>query len=267
MSTAFLWQNALANAWVGDTGTAALPALSLANLSDPQPRVRTRWPGGAGVSVWFDMGASAEIACVALISTTLGSAGGTTLVRARLSDDPLFATAAWDTGVLDPATDTYANGNVVLVHPTSASGRFLLVEMEDAAAGLIDVGRIVAGPLWRLSYGPSYGMAEGRMMLSRRDRNPFTGVEFPVRAVSEPRQATFTVPYVGRTEATTEWREMLATVGVVGDVLWIPDDGLSLAELNQRSIWGAPVQPGESALLQRAGFLHHTRSFTLTERV
>ena len=29
MSTAFLWQNALANAWVGDTGTAALPALSL----------------------------------------------------------------------------------------------------------------------------------------------------------------------------------------------------------------------------------------------
>ena len=102
MSTAFLWQNALANAWVGDRGTAALPALSLANLSDPQPRVRTRWPGGAGVSVWFDMGASAEVACVALISTTLGSAGGTTLVRARLSDDPLFATAAWDTGVLDP---------------------------------------------------------------------------------------------------------------------------------------------------------------------
>ena len=266
MSTAFLWQNALANAWVGDRGTAALPALSLANLSDPQPRVRTRWPGGAGVSVWFDMGASAEIACVALISTTLGSAGGTTLVRARLSDDPLFATAAWDTGVLDPATDAYANGNVVLVHPTSASGRFLLVEMEDAAAGLIDVGRIVAGPLWRCTHSWSLGRQQGRMILDRRDRNPYTGVEFPVRAVANPRQASFTLGTV-RLAEETEWRGMLNSISAAGDVLWIPDDGLSLAELNQQCIWGAPVQPGESALLQRAGFLHHTRSFTLTERV
>lgn len=267
MSTAFMWQNVLASAWVGDYGTASLPALSLANLSDPQPRVRTRWPTGAGVKLWYDLGATTTLSCVALISTTLGTAGGTTLVRARLSDDAGFATATWDTGAIDPETDDASNGNVVLVNATSAAGRYLFIELEDADAGLIDIGRIVAGPLWRPTYAPSYGMREGRMILDRRDRNPFTAVEFPVAAVVNPRQALFDLPYIARTEAVSEWRTMLDTLGATGDVLWIPEDTLSQAELNRRSIWGGANAPGESSLLQRAGFLHHTRSFALTERV
>lgn len=267
MSTAFLWQNVLASAWIGDSGTAATTSLPLSNLSDPQPRVRTRWSPGSGVALWCDLGSSQTVSCCAFIATTLGTAGGTTLVRVRVSDDPGFATATWDTGAIDPETDDAAGGNVVLVTATPASGRYMYIEMEDAAAGLIDVGRIVAGPLWRPTYSFSYGAREGRMILDRRDRNATTGAEFPVAAVVNPRQALFDLPYVAPADAVTEWRGMLDTLGAVGDVLWIPDDGLSQSELNRRSIWGAAMAPGESALLQRAGFLHHTRSFALTERV
>ena len=267
MSTAFLWQDRIAAAWLGEAGPACIPALPLSNVVDPQPRVRARWTTTTGIQIWGDFGSSVEISCFALIGTTLGFWGGSTTVRVQISDDPGFATAAWDTGTVSPATDAYSNGNVVLVHATRSTGRYLFVEIDDPDAEVVDVGRLMAGPLWRPTYSFAYGMREGRMILDRRDRNPHTGAEFPVAAVYNPRQALFDLPYVSPADAKAEWRTMLDALGAVGDVLWIPDDGLSQAELNRRSIFGSAVAPGESALLQRAGFLHHTRSFALTERV
>jgi hypothetical protein len=267
MATAFLWNNVLASAYMGDVGTGALSVLPLSNLQDPQPRLRTRWVPATGISIWADLGASMEVSAVAFICTTLGLAGGTPTVRAQLSDDAGFATAAWDTGTVSVSTSDAAGGNVVLLHETSATGRYMRIDIDDAAASELDVGRIVAGPLWRPATSFAFGMQEGRMVLDRRDRNPHSGAEFPVPAVFNPRQASFTLPYVSRADAIAQWREMLDTLGAVGDVLWIPDDTLAPAELNRRCIWGAAMPPGESALLQRAGFLHHTRAFTLTERV
>lgn len=268
MATGFLWNNLVASAaYLGDLGTAAIAALPISNLLDPQPRVRARYTTPTGIQIWCDFGASSAVSCVALIGTTLGQSGGSPTVRARVSDDAAFGSATWDTGAIDPETDDYANGNVVLVHATSATGRYLRVDIEDAAASLVDLGCLAAGLLWRPSYQPSYGMGEGRLILDRRDRNPFTAAEFPVRAVVNPRQASFQLPVISRAEAIAEWRSIVNTLGAVGDVLWVPDDSLSQSELNQRSIWGAILEPGGAALLQRASFVHHTRAFTLTERV
>ena len=266
MSTAFLFRDRIADAWIGETGPACITTLPLSNVRDAQPRVRARWTTTTGVGIWCDLGASYEIGCIALIATTLGLAGGSPTVRARVSDDAGFATSAWDTGAIDPETSDACAGNVVLIHPTSASGRFIQIDLEDAAAAELDIGRIVAGPLWRLAHSWAYGAEEGRLVLDRRDRNPDTGAEFPRRAAFNPRQARFSLPYVSRTEARDEWRTMLDTLGAAGDALWIPDDSLSLAELNRRCIWGSPVLPEASAVLQRAGFTHHTGSFALTER-
>jgi hypothetical protein len=267
MATAFLWNNHLASCFIGDIGTAALSVLPLSNIQDPQPRLRARWVPATGVQIWADLGSSVEVSAVAFISTTLGMSGGTPTVRVQLSDDAAFGTATWDTGTYAVSTDDAAGGNVVLLHETSATGRYMRIDMDDAAASELDVGRIIAGPLWRCAYSYAYGMQEGRMILDRRDRNPHSGAEFPVPAVFNPRQASFSLPYVSTTEATAEWRTMLDTLGAVGDVLWIPDDTLSPTELNRRCIFGAALPPTESALLQRAGFRHHTRGFTITERV
>jgi len=35
-------------------------------------------------------------------------------------------------------------------------------------------------------------------MLDRRDRNPYTGAEFPVPAIVNPRMAAFTLPALSR---------------------------------------------------------------------
>lgn len=268
MATGFLWQNLVSTAaYIGDLGTAAIAAQPISNLLDPQPRVRARYTTTTGIQIWCDLGTSSAVSCVALIGTTLGLAGGSPTVRVQISDDAAFGSATWDTGAVDPETDDAANGNVVLVHPTSATGRYLRVGIEDAAASLVDIGCIAAGLLWRPAYQPSYGMQEGRLILDRRDRNPFTAAEFPVRAVVNPRQALFQLPLISRAEAIGEWRGIVDQLGAVGDVLWVADDALSQAELNRRSIWGAVLEPGGAALLQRANFVGHTRSFTLTERI
>jgi hypothetical protein len=253
--------------FLDNLGVTCINELPISNVRDVQPRVRARWATTTGIQIWCDLGASLEIACVALLSTTLGMAGGSPTVRVRLSDDAGFGTSAWDTGAVDPATDEYAAGNVVLVHATSATGRFLRVDIEDAAADEVDIGRIIAGPLWRPTYSWAYGAEEGRLLLDRRDRNPDTGVEFARPAVANPRTASFSLPYISPDEARLEWRSMLDTIGAAGDVLWLPDDGLSQAELNRRAIFGSPAQSAATMALQRAGFRHHTGSFSITERV
>lgn len=264
MSAAFLYDDLIAGAaFIGDLGTAALPALPLANLTDPQPRIRTRW-SPASASIWVDLGASQTVSALALIGTNLTA---TSTVRWQIGDDAGFGTSDYDTGTLYALTNAAAGGNVVLVHATTASGRYMQIDIADAVLGFIDVGRLVAGPLWRTTYAWSYGAGEGRLMLDRRDRNAFTGAEFPVPAVVNPRMMTFSLGAITAAEAIGEFRSMRDTLGAAGDALWIPDDGLSLAELNQRCIWGAVAQPGESAVLTRANFRLHSRSFTMTERV
>ena len=60
---------------------------------------------------------------------------------------------------------------------------------------------------------------------------------------------------------------MLRAMGAVGDALWIPETGLSQAELNTRSIWGAVAEAGAEALASRDSFPGLSRSFVITERV
>ena len=57
----------------------------------------------------------------------------------------------------------------------------------------MDIGLLVAGQLRRLQRGTAYDIRESRFMLDRRDRNPYTGAEFPVPAIVNPRMAAFTV--------------------------------------------------------------------------
>jgi len=263
MAAAFLYRDRVAEAvFIGDVGVPAIASMPLSNIRDPQPRVRARWMP-ASASVYIDLGASVPISCVALIGTSLSSVAS---VRWRISDDAGFGVSDHDTGSLFALTTARINGNVVMIHPTSASGRYMRVDIDEPGAAYIDVGRIVAGPLWRTLRQVSYGAAEGRLILDRRDRNPHTGAEFAVPAVTNPRMATFTLPLVSDDEVVGEWRQMRDRLGGVGEALWIPDDGLPQHEMNERAIWGAAQRPGES-LMVHANFAGHSRQFSIVERV
>ncbi len=265
MPGAFLWDERVARA-VGLSALGAQPVASmpLSNLLDPQPRHRTRWLDTAA-TVLVDFGTPAAIDAVALLSTTLRFADA---FRVRIGAAADMASGVtYDSTTVGCETDDAAPGNVVLVLPATASGRYLMVNMIAPGVVLIDVGRLVAGPLWRISRAVAYGVQEGREVLDRRDRNPLTGAEFPVPALANPRLARFTLPLLSATEGRTQHRALLAALGGAGEALWIPETSLSLAELNARSIWGAVAAPGEEALATRDSPAGTSRSFRIVERV
>jgi hypothetical protein len=176
------------------------------------------------------------------------------------------AAVAHDSGAIATATDPASQGNVVLLRPSAATGRHLRVDVAAPSASFVDIGRLVAGPLWRVSRAVAYGVQEGRETLDRRDRNPLTGAEFPVPALANPRVARFTLPLLTAVEIRIQHRALLAALGGAGEALWIPETTLSLAELNARSIWGAVSAPGEEALAIRDSPAGTSRSFRITER-
>lgn len=275
MPDAFLYQNRVVQGVGIATGSVTAAGLPLSNLVDDQPRTRARLLGASGAGGWsasltIDLLAQSTVGCVALISTTLDSGLSAVQVRARLATVDPSGTAgdAWSSGNVLASTGPEANGNVVLIRQAgSATGRYLLIEISAHAQQEIDIGRIIAGPLWRPTRAHAYGIEEGRLPLDRRDRNALTGAEFPVPSLRNPRSAAFSLPMLTTAEARGEHRTMVAQLGAAGEALWIPEVTLTQAELNLRSIWGAVAQPGEAAATAQRYLAVHGRSFRITERV
>jgi hypothetical protein len=172
-----------------------------------------------------------------------------------------------DTGTIAAEAEDANQGNVIMTLPAPAVGRYLRIDIENPTAAFTDVGVLAAGALWRLLRGTAYGIREGRVMLDRRDRNPFTGAEFPVPAVANPRFAAFTLPSLSVTEARTQHRALVRALGAAGDALWIAELNDSMAERNRRAIWGAVNAPGEDAVVTRDNLPLSSRAFRIQERL
>jgi hypothetical protein len=262
MPGAFLQQDRAALGSVA-SAQATIATMPIANLQDPQPRRRARLMGSS-VAITADLGAEVSVDYVALISTTLGAGA---MVQVRLSNIANFSVTLADTGLVNAEAQDESQGNVVLVFPAPVTTRYLRVDLIDGAASYMDIGLLVAGQLWRLLRGTAYGIREGRVMLDRRDRNPYTGAEFPVPAIVNPRMAAFTLPALSTAEARNQHRDMLRRLGAARDTLWIAELGDSMAERSRRAIWGAMNAPGEDAAVSRDSLPLSLRAFRLVERV
>jgi hypothetical protein len=172
-----------------------------------------------------------------------------------------------DTGTIAAEAEAANQGNVILTLPAPALGRILRIDIENPTATFTDIGVLAAGQLWKTERSIAYGIDEGRLMLDRRDRNAFTGAEFPVPAVINPRYARFTLPVLSDNEVRTQHRELVRQLGAARDGLVIPDIADGLAERNRRALWGALNEPGGNAGTIMATFNINERSFTVTERV
>lgn len=262
MPGAFLWDDRVAvSASIASIAGTVATSMPVSNLLDPQPRLRTRWIG-ASASILVDYAGTVTADALALISTSLSVAA---TIRWRQGSAP--GTWAFDTGTLDCQTGDATGGNVVLLPATQAVGRYLQVDVTDPGASVIDIGRLVSGFLWRPNRAFAYGVQEGRLILDRRDRNSFTGAEFPVPALVNPRVTRFALPLLTTAEITGQHRSMLRAMGAAGDALWIPDTALNQSELNIRSLWGAVAEAGAEALASRDSFTGSSRRFVITERV
>ncbi|MFN7594765.1 MAG: hypothetical protein ACK5PU_04055 [bacterium] len=262
MAGAFLYSN-LARGAVLTSAQANVASMPVANLQDAQPRRRVRF-NATSATLDVDLLAPAAVDCVALISTTL-SASAT--IRVRLANVADFSAVLTDTGTNSAEAQDQAQGNVIVVLPAPITARYLRIDLADGAASFMDAGVLAVGALWRVLRGTAYGIREGRVMLDKRDRNPFTGAEFPVPAIANPRFAAFTLPSLSVAEARTQHRALLAALGAAGDALWIAELNDTMAERNRRAIWGAVNAPGEDAAVARDNLPLSSRAFRIQERL
>ncbi len=177
------------------------------------------------------------------------------------------SSVVWDSGEITADTADGWQGNVVVVAPGESVARYLLVAARAVGADAVDIGRLVAGPLWKPLRSFAYGAQEGREILDQRDRNPLTGAEFPRPALVNPRMQRFTLPILSNAELRASFRDMLVRLAGAREALWIPELSLTRAEMNARSLWGAIAGAGEEAVATRDAPQANSRTFRIVERV
>jgi hypothetical protein len=77
----------------------------------------------------------------------------------------------------------------------------------------------------------------------------------------------FTLPALSTAEARNQHRDMLRSLGVARDTLWIAELGDSMAKRNRRAIWSAMNVPSEDAAISQHSLLLSSRGFRVVERV
>lgn len=257
----FAYENLVDTAVLADAG--ATPAdMPPSRLLDPQPRHRARWLAPDPARAVFDLGASRTIDVFALAGTTLTADSVVTFTASATSPG---ASEVYSGPAAAGQTSQDWAGLVVHVLAAPISARYLGFSISDPAQAAIDIGRFIAGPLWRPARNWSYGAQRGRSDLGVRETNALTGAAF-ARPGPRPRTTQFTLAVLDQVEAEGDLDRMDRMAGAAGDVLWIPDTAQDALGLARQCVWGAFRAPGE-ALGTRASFRFTTRAFAMVERL
>lgn len=244
----------------------AVDTMPLEYLYDPQPGLRARIIPAAGViSIVCDFGAAVSQGLVVIVNST---ASGAETVRIRLSSADATGAAGDVSNTLHSTIDAdRTRGAAVCLLPADLSARYMRIDVADIGAGIFDIGSLMAMPTIRLTNGMGFGATEGRRGLGIADRNEYTGAEFRVGGIAQPRYADFSLPSLTSAEYAGNIRNMIADATAADDVAWIPDDGLTQSELNLRTIIGGIKTPGEDLGIARDRPMRGTARFRIVERL
>jgi hypothetical protein len=244
---------------------SVVDSMPLEYLYDAQPGLRARLVPAAGVvSIVFDFGVAQPQGLVILVNST---ASGAETVRVRLSSADSTGAAGDVSNTLHSTVGAArTRGAAVCLLPADLSARYLRVDVADIAGDIFDLGSVLSMPTLRLQRQQDYGWREGRFYTGTTDANPFTGAEFRTDGLASLRQWDFALPTIFADEFAGTLRALLDDVRPSDDVAWIPDDGLTQAELNRRSIVGGLVRPGEEFGLTRVSLRTARAQFTIRER-
>lgn len=244
----------------------AVDTMPLEYLYDPQPGLRARIVPAAGiVSIVCDFGASVAQGLVVMVNST---ATGAETVRIRLSSADSTGAAGDVSNTLHDTTNAdRTRGAAVCLLPADLSARYMRIDIADISASVFDIGSILAMPTIRPGNGMGFGATEGRRSLGIADRNEYTGAEFRVAGIAQPRYADFSLPSLTSAEYAGNVRNMIADATAADDVAWIPDDTLSQGELNLRTVIGGIKTPGEDLGISRDRPLRGTARFRIVERL
>jgi len=206
-------------------GSSGLPA---ANIQG-NPIARPYRVTGSTLNIDFDYGAATVWAAFALLGTNLTP---TATVRITLSAVAPGNGDVYDTEMVSAGVKPgYAQ--VYHVMAAALTARYGRITVSDSNLAWIDIGRVFAGPVWRPTFGESYGRGIWWEDASAHLRT--IGGQVLSTDGARYRIAEFQVDHNTETEMMTNAFEVDRLRGTGGDILVMLDPITYVQEL---SIWG-----------------------------
>lgn len=215
------------------TASSALATLPATNLATAQPgQVWRTAPATTSAHVLVDLGASRAIGAVLLVNTNL-TATATWRIRLSTVDATGDAGDALDSGTVAAGIDPIYR-KAVWLPASPGTGRYLKVNLSDAAVSEIEAGRLAALTLWR----PVRNYRFGARRPFRDFSKTFTADQGQVWTLRGPLQRglDFTLPAVTDAETDGTVEELIRESGRWNDVLVVKDP--DSANLGRDSYWG-----------------------------
>lgn len=259
MGASFLLHDLSGEAAIAPPTSGTAVGMESSRLRDRQPRRRVRLLGDPAV-LCLDFGAPRPMDCFALVSTTLGAGAAVQLDLYGAGGDPMGPgdLLSWR---LQGETGPADMGQVVRVLEVDMPVRTVRWTLE-SGAGEVDVGLAPCGLLLRTKHSFDYSQQRGRQDFAAAQRNPDTGVRFPVGGPSaRAERVSFPFLTAAETEALDAWDR---GGGGHGEALWVPETGWAPAKLARYAIWGELREPGFAAATRRT-HRFWTRPFTVLE--
>lgn len=259
------WENAFLSGTV--SASAETVGLGAGQVQNAQGATSTAWQTPLGTtSAWLqvDGGAGAAWRVLSLHRTNLTT---TATVRWRLSNDPAFGSAIYDSGVVS-AGITAGYGQSILVLPSLQTARYARVDIADVSnpESLLRVALAYAGPVFEPAR--NFSPRATSFVRSPSFAIPVTrgGQEFPELRFSR-RGWTVSLPLITATEAWSRFQECARLSEGGRNVLFIPaPTGTTAANIAREAVFGRLAQTGEIPWAQNSAVLR-AWSFTITERL
>ncbi len=198
------------------TAGSARPGLPGANVGTPL--TGQVWRSQAAVTASYllaDLGAQYPIGAVYMGAHNL-TATGTWRVRLSTVDATGAAGNAHDSTAI-PTGISVAYGIAVRIFSAPATGRYLRIDLSDAAVPYLEVGRLWAGKAFTPAIGYEFGASRLSRDFSRKSQGN-DGQDWVLRA-SIQRGLSFSLPAITTTEATADGEAIVKQVGTSQDML------------------------------------------------
>lgn len=251
MSAFLAWSNyADAGYIISDSAEPTLPASHLQNV-----HIAQIWRS-QGAPSWLrsDLGSSHDVDVVALLGC---NATDTSEIRVRIGDDPDFVTWAYDSGTLTDVCDPDFKAFIhILAAP--ATGRYVRIDMADAALAWFEAGRMFVSQGWRPRINYSFGAGRSYGSLSKQSQSRGGQIYIDVG----PKYRRWSLTFSSLDDAEAEIVERIDRLNATDiDILLCAKE--QSANLGRDSIFGTVEAPSE---INNRAFRLHSKSYSIKER-
>lgn len=263
------------------TGSPSAGSLPVTNLQVQDPKQVWRATDATAAYVEIDLGAAYAIDLIGLLSHN-ASYSASCRVRAATSQPNLTASpgydsgllparshqsgydAAWLAGVSDPTYGALDKNHFIKwLSSSPQTYRWWRLDINDpsSSGGYFDAGRLYISNAWQPATNIDYGIAEGIVDNSRKNRSR-SGVMTSVE-LTKFRYAEFNLSFASETEMFDNAFEIERLRGRTKDILFMPDPTMT-NNLQRRTIHGLMenLQP-----IVNANFALFQKSFRIEELV